>query len=229
MLYTLKREVLEANKNLERFGLVNYTWGNVSGIKREEGIVIIKPSGVPYADLTIESLVVLDMDGNVLEGKLKPSSDTKTHLMLYKHFKDLGGICHTHSSWATSFAQAKRNIPNLGTTHSDHFRGDIPCTREMTYDEINGEYEGETGKVIIETFKNINENEVPGVLVASHGPFTWGKDAQDAVENARVLENVSEIAYRTLLLNKNAESINPVLIDRHYLRKHGATKSYGQK
>ncbi|HPJ23134.1 MAG TPA: L-ribulose-5-phosphate 4-epimerase AraD, partial [Clostridia bacterium] len=177
MLYTLKNEVLEANKELERLGLVTFTWGNVSGIDRDEGIVVIKPSGVPYDELKVEHMVVLDLDGNVLEGDLRPSSDTPTHLILYRHFPAIGGVCHTHSPWATSFAQAKMGIPVYGTTHADHFRGTIPCSRPYSDMEIEGDYEANTGSLIVETFNGIDENQIPGVLIAAHGPFTWGMDA----------------------------------------------------
>jgi len=228
ILYTLKNEVLEANKNLERFGLVTFTWGNVSGIDREEGIVVIKPSGVPYDELKVDQMVVLDLDGNVLEGELRPSSDTPTHLMLYRNFPEIGGVCHTHSLWATSFAQARKGIPALGTTHADHFRGTIPCTRPYTDEEIEGDYEANTGSLIVETFRDMDENQIPGVLVASHGPFTWGTDAYDAVRNSRILEFIAEAAYRTSIINNNAGHITDKLRDKHYLRKHGKDAYYGQ-
>lgn len=229
LLYSLKKQVLEANKQLEKFGLVTLTWGNVSGVDREDGIMVIKPSGVSYSELKIEHMVVMNLKGEVLEGDLNPSSDTKTHLYLYNNFKKIGGITHTHSSWATSFAQAKLPIMALGTTHADNFRGEIPCTRVLTNEEILGNYEKETGKVIVETFNSINENEIPGVLVANHGPFTWGKDAYEAVENSKVLETIAEMAYRTYVLNGNIKGVNSVLIDKHYLRKHGKNSYYGQK
>jgi len=228
ILYTLKNEVLEANKNLEKTGLVSFTWGNVSGIDREEGIVVIKPSGIPYSDLKVDQMVVIDLNGNVIEGDLKPSSDTPTHLVLYKNFPDIGGVCHTHSRWATSFAQAKRGIPVFGTTHADNYRGEIPCSRPYTDDEILGAYEENTGKLIIETFKDKDPNEIPGVLVAAHGPFTWGMSATEAVINARVMEFVAETAYRTSLLNRESIAINKLLRDKHYLRKHGDNSYYGQ-
>lgn len=228
ILYTLKNEVLEANKELERSGLVTFTWGNVSGIDRDEGIVVIKPSGIPYSDLKVDQMVVMDLDGNILEGELRPSSDTATHLVLYKNFPDIGGVCHTHSLWATSFAQAKRGIPVLGTTHADNFRGEIPCSRPYKDEEILGEYEARTGDLIVETFRDKNPNEIPGVLVAAHGPFTWGKNATEAVTNARVMEFVAEAAYRTSLLNRESRAINKVLRDKHYLRKHGENSYYGQ-
>jgi L-ribulose-5-phosphate 4-epimerase len=228
ILYTLKNEVLEANKNLERLGLVTFTWGNVSGIDREEGIVVIKPSGVPYDELKVEHMVVMDLDGNIIEGDLKPSSDTQTHLILYRNFPNIGGVCHTHSLWATSFAQAKIGIPVYGTTHADHFRGEIPCSRPYTDEEIAGNYEENTGSLIVETFRKINEDQIPGVLVAAHGPFTWGVDANDAVRNSRVLEFIAEAAYRTSLLNNNINEINVNLRDKHFLRKHGDNAYYGQ-
>ncbi|MBN1624081.1 MAG: L-ribulose-5-phosphate 4-epimerase [Clostridia bacterium] len=228
ILYTLKNEVLEANKNLERLGLVTFTWGNVSGIDREEGIVVIKPSGVPYNELKVDHMVVIDLDGNIIEGDLKPSSDTQTHLILYKNFPNIGGVCHTHSLWATSYAQANIGIPVYGTTHADHFRGEIPCSRPYTDEEIKGDYEANTGRLIVDTFRKINEDQIPGVLVASHGPFTWGVDANDAVQNSRVLEFIAEAAYRTSLLNSNISEINVNLIDKHFLRKHGDSAYYGQ-
>ncbi len=228
ILYALKDEVLEANKSLEREGLVTFTWGNVSGIDRDEGIVVIKPSGMPYSELKVDQMVVLDLDGNVLEGNLRPSSDTDTHLVLYKNFPEIGGVCHTHSLWATSFAQAKRGIPVLGTTHADHFRGEIPCSRPYSDEEILGNYEENTGKLIVETFEGKDPNQIPGVLVAAHGPFTWGKSATDAVKNARVMEFVAEAAYRTSLLNRESKAINKALRDKHYFRKHGENSYYGQ-
>jgi len=228
ILYTLKNEVLEANKELERLGLVTFTWGNVSGIDRDEGIVVIKPSGVPYDELKVEHMVVMDLDGNVLEGDLRPSSDTPTHLILYRHFPAIGGVCHTHSPWATSFAQAKMGIPVYGTTHADHFRGTIPCSRPYSDMEIEGDYEANTGSLIVETFNGIDENQIPGVLIAAHGPFTWGMDAYDAVRNSRVLEFIAEAAYRTTILNKEISEINVNLRDKHYLRKHGDKAYYGQ-
>jgi len=229
MLEDLKQAVLEANLELPKRGLVTYTWGNVSGIDREKNLIVIKPSGVPYEKLKAEHLVVLDLDGNVVEGDLNPSSDTPTHLALYRSFKEVGGIVHTHSRWATVWAQSGRSIPVLGTTHADYFYGEIPCTRKMTPAEINGEYEKETGNVIIETFRYKNPMHVPGVLVNNHGPFTWGKDAHEAVHNAVVLEEVAMMAYNTLMLNPKADPIHQALLDRHFLRKHGANAYYGQK
>ncbi len=228
MFKELKEEVWKANMDLPRYGLITFTWGNVSGIHREKGIIVIKPSGVPYSELKPEHMVVLDLDGNKVEGDLKPSSDTPTHLVLYNNFKDIGGVVHTHSSWATSFAQAGKGIIPLGTTHGDYFYGEIPCTRKMTTKEIQGQYEEETGNVIVETFKGINPMDIPGVLVNMHGPFTWGKDAHDAVHNAVVLEEVARIAYRTLALNANIGPMDQALLDKHFLRKHGVNAYYGQ-
>lgn len=228
ILYTLKNEVLEANKSLESSGLVTFTWGNVSGIDREEGIIVIKPSGIAYSELKVDQMVVLDLDGNILEGDLRPSSDTDTHLVLYKNFPDIGGVCHTHSLWATSFAQAKMGIPVYGTTHADNFRGEIPCSRPYTDDEILGNYEENTGHLIVETFSDKDPGEIPGVLVSAHGPFTWGANATEAVTHARVLEFVAETAYRTSMLNRESNAINKVLRDKHYLRKHGKDAYYGQ-
>jgi len=228
MLKDLKEQVWKANMDLPKYGLVTFTWGNVSGIDRDRGLVVIKPSGVPYPDLKPEHMVVLDLEGNKVEGDLKPSSDTPTHLVLYNNFKEIGGVVHTHSSWATSFAQAGRGIPALGTTHGDYFYGEIPCTRKMTKEEIEGNYEKETGNVIVETFANINPMEIPGVLVNMHGPFTWGKDAADAVHNAVVLEEVAKMAYRTYVLNPNIGTMDQNLLDKHFLRKHGANAYYGQ-
>lgn len=229
MLENLKKMVLEANLELPKKGLVTYTWGNVSGIDRASGLIVIKPSGVPYEDLKIEHLVVLDLDGNVVEGKLNPSSDTPTHLELYRKFSEIGGVVHTHSRWATLWSQSGKGIPALGTTHADYFYGEIPCTRKMTDSEIKGEYELETGKVIVETFERINPVYVPGVLVNNHGPFTWGKDASEAVHNAVVLEEVAMMAYYTCSLTPGISQINQVLLDKHFLRKHGANAYYGQK
>ena len=229
MLEELKKSVLEANLELPKKGLITYTWGNVSGIDREKNLVVINPSGVPYEDLKLEDLVVVDLDGNIIEGSLNPSSDTPTHLVIYKNFKEVGGIVHTHSRWATLWAQAGRGIPALGTTHADYFYGEIPCTRKMTTEEIQGEYEEETGNVIVETFKDINPSYVPGVLVNNHGPFTWGKDAKEAVHNAVVLEEVSMMAFHTCSLTPGIKPISQVLLDKHFLRKHGANAYYGQK
>lgn len=230
MLEALKKEVFEANLLLPKYSLVTFTWGNVSAVDREKNLVVIKPSGVEYDTMTADDMVVVDlMTGETVEGKYKPSSDTPTHLELYKTFDGVGGIVHTHSNWATSFAQAGMGIIPFGTTHSDYFYGEIPCTRSMTSEEINGEYEKETGTVIIETFKAIDPLAIPGVLVKNHGPFAWGKDAKEAVHNAVVLEEVAEMNYKTLTLNPEVKIIQQELLDKHYLRKHGENAYYGQK
>ncbi|MDF2612397.1 MAG: araD [Clostridia bacterium] len=228
MLEALKQEVLEANLELPRKNLVTYTWGNVSGIDRKEGLIVIKPSGVSYEAMTANDLVVVDLEGNVIEGRYKPSSDTATHLVLYRAFENIKGIVHTHSSWATLWAQAGRKIPALGTTHADYFYGDIPCTREMTEDEIKEAYEENTGKVIVETFKDMDARQMPGVIVKHHGPFTWGKSPMEAVHNSVVLEEVAKMAYYTLKLSPGLTSMPEVLLDKHFLRKHGANAYYGQ-
>ncbi len=229
MLETLKKQVYEANLGLPKYGLITFTWGNVSAIDREMGLVIIKPSGVEYSAMKAEDMVVVElMSGKTVEGKLKPSSDLATHLELYKAFSNIGGIVHTHSRWATIFAQAGLGVPALGTTHADYFYGEIPCTRKMTQEEIAGEYERDTGKVIIERFSGINPDDVPAVLVHSHGPFTWGKDATNAVHNAVVLEEVSMMAWHNLSLNPNIKPMQQELLDKHYLRKHGKNAYYGQ-
>jgi L-ribulose-5-phosphate 4-epimerase len=228
MLESLKKSVLEANLELPEHGLVVYTWGNASGIDREKGLVVIKASGVKYEEMTTEHMVVLDLNGNIVEGRYKPSSDTPTHLALYKAFAGIGGIVHTHSTWATVWAQAKQSVPCFGTTHADYFYGEIPCTRLMTEQEIKGEYEAETGNVIIEAFQGKDPTFVPGVLVASHGPFTWGKDAHDAVHNSVVLEQVSKMAYASLTLNNSLQAVQGTLLDKHFLRKHGKNAYYGQ-
>jgi L-ribulose-5-phosphate 4-epimerase len=229
MLRELKQKVLEANLELPKKGLVTFTWGNVSAIDRESGLIVIKPSGVSYEEMKLEDMIVLDLEGKIVEGNLNPSSDTDTHILLYKEFKEIGGIVHTHSSWATSWAQAGREIPCFGTTHADYFYGSIPCTRKMTQEEIQGRYEYETGKVIVETFKGINPEFVPGVVVNNHGPFAWGKDAMDAVHNSIVMEEVAKMAYRSIHLNKELEAIDKNLLDKHFLRKHGENAYYGQK
>lgn len=228
MLEQLKKEVLEANLLLPKYGLVTFTWGNVSGIDRKSGLVVIKPSGVEYDTMSVDDMVVVDLNGNVAEGKRKPSSDTATHIELYKAFPACGGIVHTHSRWAASFAQAGRGIPPLGTTHGDYFYGEIPCTRLMTNEEIAGEYEKETGKVIIETFNGKDPGAVPGVLVHSHGPFAWGKDASEAVHNAVVMEEVAFMAFHAMMLSPNLQDMQQELLDKHYLRKHGKNAYYGQ-
>ena len=229
MLKKLKEQVFQANLLLPKHGLVTFTWGNVSGIDREKGLVVIKPSGVPYETMKRDDMVVLELEtGKVVDGELKPSSDTPTHLELYKAFPNIGGIVHTHSRWATSFAQAGRGIAALGTTHGDYFYGEIPCTRKMTEAEIQAEYEKETGTVIIETFKDKNPDAIPGVVVYSHGPFAWGKDAMDAVHNAVVMEEVAFMNIQTMLINPDIQPMQQELLDKHYLRKHGANAYYGQ-
>jgi L-ribulose-5-phosphate 4-epimerase len=227
MLPDLRYEVCKANLDLVKHRLVIFTWGNVSGIDRSKGFVVIKPSGVSYDDMKPEDMVILDMDGKIVEGNLKPSSDTPTHLVLYKAFQSIGGIVHTHSEWAASWAQAGTGIPCYGTTHADYFYGEIPCTRIMTREEINSDYEKETGNVIVERFRNINPDQVPAVLVNNHGPFAWGTDADNAVHNAVVMEEVAKMAFRTRILNK-VDPISQVLLDKHYLRKHGKDAYYGQ-
>lgn len=228
MLKALKEQVLEANLALPKHDLVTFTWGNVSGFCKESGLVVIKPSGVPYDAMTIDDLVVVDLDGNVVEGNKKPSSDTPTHLVLYKNFPEVGGVVHTHSPWATSWAQAGVPIPALGTTHGDYFYGSIPCTRRMTEAEIKGEYELETGNVIVETFRDKDPSAIPSVLVHSHAPFNWGKDANEAVHNAVVLEEVAKMALHTYQINPLTQNMQQTLLDKHYLRKHGAHAYYGQ-
>lgn len=228
MLDELKKRVLEANLALPREGLVKFTWGNVSEIDRESGLVVIKPSGISYDVMTAEDMVVLSLeDGRVVEGRYKPSSDAPTHLVLYRAFEEIGGIVHTHSQYATAFAQAGMGIVPMGTTHGDYFYGEIPCTRAMTADEIAGEYEAETGNVIVETFGGTDPLSIPAVLVKSHGAFAWGKDAPEAVHNAVVLEEVAKMNLHTLMLNPNAVSMQRELLDRHYLRKHGKNAYYG--
>jgi L-ribulose-5-phosphate 4-epimerase len=229
MLEYLKQQVFEANLLLPKYSLVTFTWGNVSGIDRKSRLVAIKPSGVSYSEMTPESIVIVNFAGEVIEGRLKPSSDTPTHIELYKAFPNIGGIVHTHSRWATSFAQAGMSIEATGTTHADHFYGTIPCTRQLTSAEIAGEYEKETGKVIIETFKNIDPDSVPAVLCQSHGPFCWGKTPEKAVENAVVLEEVAFMQYHALRLNPELSTMQKELLDKHFLRKHGKNAYYGQK
>lgn len=230
MYKKLKEEVLKANLLLPKYGLVVFTWGNVSAIDREKGIVAIKPSGVEYDDMQADDIVIVDLaTGEVLDGKLKPSSDTPTHLELYRQFPNIGGIVHTHSRWATIFAQAKHAINAYGTTHADYFYGEIPCTRLLSEAEIKGEYELNTGKVIVETFKDIEPDFVPGVVVASHGPFAWGKNALDAVHNAVVMEEIAMMSWHAKIENPDLESMDKNLLDKHFLRKHGKNAYYGQK
>ncbi len=229
MLEQLKKEVWEANMLLPKFGLVTFTWGNVSGIDRSSGLVVIKPSGVEYDVMKPEDMVVVNLDGKVVEGDLNPSSDTPTHIEFYKAFPNIGGVTHTHSSYATSFAQAGRGVPALGTTHGDYFYGEIPCTRKMTPEEIAGEYEKNTGLVIIETFRDKDPDAIPAVLVHSHGPFTWGKNAVDSVHHAVILEECAKMAIRAYALNPELQPMQQELLDKHYLRKHGANAYYGQK
>ncbi len=230
MLDNLKKEVFEANLELVKHNLVIFTWGNVSGIDRKNNLIVIKPSGVSYDEMTENDMVVVDFDGNVVEGNLKPSSDTQTHIELYKKYDEIGGIVHTHSTWATGWAQAKLDIVPLGTTHSDYFYGDIPCTRELTKNEVEYDYEKNTGLVILEELekRDIQPLSVPGILVASHGPFSWGKDAKNAVYNAVVLEEVAKINFISKSLNPNVSNINDYILDKHYLRKHGENAYYGQ-
>jgi L-ribulose-5-phosphate 4-epimerase len=229
MLEQLKEQVFQANLLLPRHGLVVFTWGNVSGIDREQGLVVIKPSGVAYGVMKAEDMVVVEAEtGKTVEGSLKPSSDTPTHLELYKAFSNIGGIVHTHSRWATIFAQAGRGIMALGTTHADYFYGEIPCTRKMTTAEIEGEYEKETGSVIRETFQGKDPDAIPAVLVHSHGPFTWGIDPMDAVHNAVVLEEVAFMNFHTMGFEPGIPPMQQELLDKHYLRKHGANAYYGQ-
>ncbi|MBQ8783106.1 MAG: L-ribulose-5-phosphate 4-epimerase [Clostridia bacterium] len=228
MLEKLKEEVCKANLMLPKYNLVTFTWGNVSAIDRESGLVVIKPSGVEYDTMTPEDMVVVDLEtGKVVEGRYKPSSDTPTHLVLYRNFPDIGSVVHTHSRWATVFAQGNIPVKALGTTHADYFYGDIPCTRRMTEEEIFGAYEAETGNVIVETFKDIDYNAVPAVLVANHGPFTWGKDPVESVHNAVVLEEVAFMAWHDIAINR-CDDIQQQLLDKHYYRKHGKNAYYGQ-
>ncbi len=230
MLEELKKKVYEANMELPRYGLVTFTWGNVSGIDREKGLFVIKPSGVDYNKMTWEDMVVMDLEGNKVEGKFKPSSDTPTHLELYKAFPEIGGIVHTHSSYATSWAQAGRSIPCYGTTHADYIYGEVPCVRCLTKEEIEEAYETNTGHLIVNEFKRMNKDPmaVPAVLCKNHGPFAWGKDPMDAVHNAVVLEEVAKMAYRTEIINPQVQPAPDELQDKHYFRKHGANAYYGQ-
>lgn len=229
MLEELKQEVLEANLCLPKYGLVVFTWGNVSAIDKSGKYVAIKPSGVEYDVLTRDDIVIVDLDGNVVEGKLNPSSDTPTHLELYRNFPNIKGIVHTHSRWATIFSQAKIDLNPFGTTHADYFYGKIPCTRLMNKNEIENDYELNTGKVIVETFKDKDPMEIPAVLVASHGPFAWGKSAMDAVHQAVVLEEIAMMNWHSMMANKALETMQSDLLNKHFLRKHGKNAYYGQK
>ena len=242
MLEALKEKVCQANLDLVKHGLVIFTWGNVSAIDRASGLVVIKPSGVSYDNMKPSDMVVVDLDGKIVEGDLNPSSDTPTHLVLYKAFPNIGGVVHTHSTYATAWSQAGRDIPNIGTTHADYFHDDIPCTRDMKKSEVFGEYEKETGNVIVERFKGMNPDDTPAVLVRNHGPFAWGTDADNAVHNAVVLEEVAKMAFIAMTINKDfiganrdpykvdsAPSMNKNLIEKHYSRKHGPNAYYGQK
>ena len=230
MLEDLKQLVCSANLELPKHGLITFTWGNVSGVDREKGLMVIKPSGVSYEQMTPEDMVVVCLaTGETVEGKWKPSSDTATHMALYRAFQHIGGVVHTHSRWATAWAQAGRSIPAYGTTHGDYFYGAVPCTRPMTAAEIAGEYEAQTGNVIVETFSEKNPADIPAVLVHSHGPFTWGSDPMNAVHNAVVLEELAFMAFHTEALNPQVQTMQQELLDKHYLRKHGANAYYGQK
>lgn len=229
MLEQLKKEVYEANMLLPQYGLVTFTWGNVSGIDRESGLFVIKPSGVEYDKLTPEDMVVVDLDGNQIEGDYRPSSDTATHIELYKAFPKIGGVVHTHSTWATSWAQAGRGIPCYGTTHADYMYGEIPCVRNLTKEEIDLGYEKNTGTLIVEFFKDKEYMAMPSVLCKNHGPFTWGKDAHEAVHNAVVLEEVAKIAAHCEFIYSGVTPVPQELQDKHYYRKHGVNAYYGQK
>lgn len=225
----LKKQVFEANMDLPRYGLVTFTWGNVSAIDREQGLVVIKPSGVVYDTMTADDMVVVDLDGNVVDGKWRPSSDTATHLALYRRYPSLGGVVHTHSTHATAWAQAGLPIPALGTTHADYFFGDIPCTRALTQAEVQDGYELNTGKVIIETLGDCEPLHMPGIVVWQHGPFTWGNDAHDAVHNAVVMEEVARMAWIARSINPHLQGIDDYLMNKHFQRKHGPDAYYGQK
>ncbi len=228
MLESLKADVLEANLELVRQGLVTHTWGNCSGIDRERGLVVIKPSGVPYDTMRAEDMVVSDLDGDVVEGTMKPSSDLGTHLLLYTAFEHIGGVAHTHSEYATAWAQAARPIPPLGTTHADYFYGPVPVTEELSAFEIKGDYVHNTGLAITRRFRTLDPESLPGVLVAGHAPFAWGVSVKDSVHHAAVLESIAKMAWVTLQLNPNARQVSQALLDRHYFRKHGAAANYGQ-
>jgi L-ribulose-5-phosphate 4-epimerase len=229
MLEKLKQEVYEANMLLPKYNLVTFTWGNVSGVDRESKLFVIKPSGVPYEKLKPEDMVVVDFDGNKVEGDLNPSSDTPTHAVLYKCWNNIGGIVHTHSTYATSWAQSGRNLPCYGTTHADYFFGEIPCARVLSENEIEEAYEKNTGNLIVEVFKDLNPLHVPGVLCKNHGPFAFGKDAHEAFHNAVVLEEVAKMNLFTELINKNVEPAPDFLQEKHFMRKHGPNAYYGQK
>jgi L-ribulose-5-phosphate 4-epimerase len=229
MLEELKQQVYEANMLLPRYNLVTFTWGNVSGIDREKNLFVIKPSGVPYEELTPEDMVVMDLESNKVEGDLNPSSDTATHLELYKAFPSIGGIVHTHSPYAVAWAQAGKDIPCFGTTHADYFYGDIPCARNLTTEEIDAGYEQNTGKVIIETFADRNPDYVPGVICRNHGPFAWGKDAMEAVHNAVVLEEVAKMDLFTIKIDQDTDEAPENIRVKHFMRKHGPNAYYGQK
>lgn len=228
MLEKLKEEVFRANLDLVKHGLVIFTWGNVSGIDRESGLVVIKPSGVDYDVMKASDMVVVDLDGNVVEGSLRPSSDTPTHIALYKAFPEIGGVVHTHSTYATAWAQAGIDLPNIGTTHADYFHNAIPCTGDMTAEEVNGDYELETGNVIVKRFEGINPMHTPGVLVKNHGPFAWGKNPHDAVHNAVVMEQVAKMAAIAYQINPGL-TMNQLLVEKHFNRKHGPNAYYGQR
>jgi L-ribulose-5-phosphate 4-epimerase len=227
MLEELKKKVCQANLDLVKHHLVLFTWGNVSAIDRETGLVVIKPSGVSYDNMKPKDMVVVNLDGDVVEGELNPSSDTPTHVVLYKAFPEIGGIVHTHSTYATAWSQAGKDIPNIGTTHADYFHNEIPCTRDMNESEVKGAYELETGNVIVERFKDINPMHTPGVLVRNHGPFSWGKNADSAVYNAVVMEQVAKMAFISYSVNPEL-TMNPLLIEKHFSRKHGPNAYYGQ-
>jgi len=229
MLEKLKEEVFAANMMLPKYHLVTFTWGNVSGIDRDKGLFVIKPSGVDYEKMKAPDMVVVDLTGKVVEGDLNPSSDTPTHLKLYQSFPDIGGIVHTHSRWATIFSQAGQPVKAYGTTQADYFYGEVPCTRAMTEEEIENDYEYNTGEVIVERFKELNPNYVPAVLVKNHGPFSWGKDAANAVHNAVVLEEIAMMNFHTEILTGNKNSMPDVLLNKHFMRKHGPKAYYGQK
>ncbi len=229
MLENLKQQVLKANLALVQYGLVTLTWGNVSGIDRAQKLVVIKPSGVEYYQLRVKQMTVVDLEGHIIEGDLRPSSDTLTHLELYKAFPDVHGIAHTHSEYATVFAQAGIEIPCLGTTHADHFNGTVPLTRTMTEQEVNTDYERNTGKVIIERMMRLDPLKMPGILVVGHGPFTWGRDAMDAVQNSLILERVAGLAYKTYMLNPDSDNMPAYLLNKHFSRKSGPNAYYGQK